>query len=444
MSKGWVHRAGLRTLNPIVATSGIPDEQSDLWILPTATLPRWAATDRLTPLPAELLVRGGSFRWSGLLPLYREQLPRWKDGPVAAPLRGDAPMCFYRKDLFTEDTHRNGFERQTRRKLEPPATWDDFAAIAEYFRDHCEEGKRLSSLPALPARDEELDRLYYTIAASTARKMLDSDEEEGKRASDDDLFAFHFDIETGRPLISAPGFVSALTMLQRLQSCRPEKAEAVPQQSFLDGKAVLCLADARLIGAIQKSPLRDRVGVCRVPGSRAYYSSWTGQMHQMSEDHINRIPYLGTGAFLLAVPRSSRHPEIAFELLEELGGREIGQQIVLDPRWGGGATRLEHLDEHFDSWQLSPADTEQVRTALRETLQSTIRNPLICLRLPREHEFRAALTTRLRSALVAGKARTTEDATAVLRAVADDWENLIRQHPEEHKKDYRRSLGLTR
>jgi multiple sugar transport system substrate-binding protein len=443
MSKGWVHRTGLRPPDVVEAIAGVPDEKADLWILPACSILRWA--DRLTPLPGELLARSGPFRWNGLLPIYREQLLRWHNETVAVPLLGDAPFCFYRKDLFADPRHRAGYEQQTRHKLEAPATWDDYAAIAEYFRDNREPGKRQPSLTGLPSRDEELDRLFYTVAASTARLMLDAEDEEGKHASDDDLFAFHFDLETGTPRIATHGFVVALQVLQRLQACRPTEPAVVSWKAFLDGKAVMCLGDARLIGAFQAAnSLRDKVGVCRVPGSRVCYSGPTGQKQTLREGRINRIPYLGAGAYVLAVPRSSPHPDIAFELLEELGGRERGQQIVLDSRWGGGATRLEHLDERFDSWRLPAEEADRARSLLRDTLQSTVRNPLVCLRLPREQEFRAILTARLRNALVAGKASTDEGTATVLQEVARQWEELIKRQPAEHRRDYRRSLGLTR
>jgi hypothetical protein len=164
----------------------------------------------------------------------------------------------------------------------------------------------------------------------------------------------------------------------------------------------------------------------------------------MSEGRVNRVPYLGAGVYLLAVPRSSRQSAVAFELLAEIGGREMAQQIVLDSRWGGGATRLEHLDQRFDSWRLPPDEADRTRTVLRETIQSSVRNPLVCLRLPREHLFRAVLTARLRSALLVGQASTDEGAASVLQAIARKWETLIESQPADHLRDYRWSLGLTR
>ncbi len=448
VSKGWGHRMGLRSLEAVTVANEIPEEQSDLWILPASQLPRWAAADRLTPLPAELMDRGGNFGWPSLLPIYREQLLRWESNSFAVPLLGDAPLCFYRSDLFADSGHQAAFSAKHGHKLGPPSTWDDFAEVAEYFPAARELGKRLPSLPGLPQRDADLDRLFYTVAASTARRMLEADraDEEGNNTSDDDLFAFHFDLVTGKSRIDGAGFVQALRLLQRLQDSRPPEVEPSPWKRFRDGQAVLCLGDARLLGEFQaaSSPVRDRVGVCRVPGSRVFFSGRTGQRQTLSEGRVNRVPYLGAGAHLLAVPRSSRQPAAALSLLAEIGGRELAQQLVLDSRWGGGPTRVEHSDEYFDGWQLPRDESERTRLALRETVQPSLRNPLHCLRLPREHAFRSALTTALRPALIAGKASTEEGAASVLRGVAREWDKLIEAGAATHLREYRLSLGLTR
>src|SRR5439155_4765396 len=115
---------------------------------------------------------------------------------------------------------------------------------------------------------------------------------------------------------------------------------------------------------------------------------------------VNRVPYLGAGARVLAVPRSAGRAEAAFALAGELGGRSVGQQVVLEPRWGGGAVRQVHLDkEQWDAFGLEPGQARELRASLRETLQPNIRNPPLCLRVPDERAFVAALGWELRKAL---------------------------------------------
>jgi hypothetical protein len=447
LSRGWANRVGLRALIITLydpEKNERPDERADVWVLPAAELPKLVTERRLESLPDELTDPGGQLAWSGLLPQYREHLLKWDGVPYAVPLLGDAPLCFYRKDLLADSGHREAFSRQhPTLLLKPPDTWDDFAVIAEYFSRNWVPGKILPSLPPLPRSDREFDRLFQILAASICRRAVPADSARAADVTDEDLFAFHFDPGTGQPRIAGPGFVLALQFLQRLQHCRSPKSSGEPWTSFRDGQSVFCLGDARLLGEFQApgSKVRNCVGVCLVPGSRGYVSWHSGRLRPVPQG-INRVPYLGGGAFLLAVPRSASAKEAAFELLTKFGGRALANQIVLDPRWGGGPTLLAQLDSHWDAWRLERGEADAVRTSIRQTVQHNLRNPVLCLRVPNEDRFRTALTREVRLALLAGKAETGEEALAVLKRVETGWETVIGQSREEHKRHYRMSLGL--
>ena len=81
-------------------------------------------------------------------------------------------------------------------------------------------------------------------------------------------------------------------------------AEYVLVEAFRDGDAVLCLGDARLLARFQEpeAKVRDVVGICAIPGTKA-----------------NRVPYLGGRGHLLAVPRSAAQGEAAVDLLTRNG-----------------------------------------------------------------------------------------------------------------------------
>jgi len=443
-ARGWSDRYGVNLqLISYDPEKDRPDSRADVWVLEAMSLPHWASRGELRPLPEELTAKDGPLQWTGLLDLYGKRLLVWDRVAYAVPLLGDAPLCFYRKDLFAAPTFVNSFRSRQGRELAAPATWEEFAVIAEYFLEARQDGMKTPSLPPLPRSDRDLDRLFYTVAASFARRAVGADGRSGE-ATREDLFSFHFDAETGRPRIAGMGCVKALQLLQRLQACRPAGSDPQPWRAFRDGRAVLCVGDARLLGAFQErdSPVRDRVGVCLVPGHRGWYDFQTGSLRGAGGVGENRVPYLGEGAFVVTVPRSSTQTEAALALLEELGGRNGSQQIVLEPAWGGGVTRLAQLDEDWGSFRLEAAQATQLRQALRRTLQPPPSNPLVVLRLPRESEFRAKLVGRVRAALEGNQAATEEGASAVLRGVAYDWDRLIDGQMAEHLRAYRLSLGL--
>lgn len=436
-SRGWASRNGATVeVRPGGVDPGAGADGADLRVLPPAELPHWAAQGKLHPLPPDYQSADNPYQWYRLLPLYREKLLVWDRKAYGLPLLGESPLCCYRADLFADDRHKSEFAKQSGKAPGPPATWDDFAALAAYFH----EAGRGPSLPPLPADDDDLGREFFAVAATYARRAIPLDQG-GARGDDtaEEEFAFHYDLKTGKPRIDQPGFVQALRLLQRLQKFRPAEPAASPAQAFRDGKAVLCLTDATHLHEFQASPaVRDKFGVCRLPGSGFYFDYETGAKRVTPDD--NRVPYLGASGWLAVVPQASAHPEAAFALLAELTGPKVSAEIVQEPRWGGGATRDEHFrSARWDAFDLDPERTVALKEALRDTVQYQIRNPVLVLRTPDEAPHRAALAAEVRAAL----ADPNADAAQALARVARRWEELDKARGEQrHLADYRISLGL--
>jgi multiple sugar transport system substrate-binding protein len=440
--RDWASRQGVRleaaTYDPQAGPEAV--EGADVWLIEPASLGRWAAADRLTPLPDEYTRERpadgeGSrpkYDWAGLLPLYRERLLRWGERTYALPVRGEAPLCFYRLDLFADAGHRADFRKSRGRDLAPPATWDEFAEVAEFFSG------RPGTSPSLPplADDDEIDREFHTVAASCAVRAVEVTHmpRDDPRA---ELFSFHCDFATGEPRLTSPGFVRALALLRRLQPCRAPADGKPGPEAFAAGRAVLCLADASWVGRFQQSAAKPRFGICRVPGSRVVFDYATGQEEEPKGG--NYIPYLGAAGYLGVVPRGAGHAEAAFGLLAELSGPEKSRQAVIEPDWGGGAFRRDHLAaaSGWSSFQLDQAQTTSLLTALQQTLMTPgLSNPATRLRLPKEAEYRKALVDELRAAL-AGK----KDEAAALKAAAQRWREL--DPADRRRTEYAQSLGLT-
>ncbi|HEY7426148.1 MAG TPA: ABC transporter substrate-binding protein [Gemmataceae bacterium] len=423
---------------------GMPS--ADIWIIAPADLPRWAAAGQLAAVPDRYAAHNNPYVWSHLLPTYRDQLILWDDTPYGLPLMGESPLCCYRSDLLKSPAHQDALRKLLGRDPDAPATWEQFARLAEYFREHGPDVHPAPSLPPLPRGDDDLDRLFYTVAAGFARRAVPSDEDEprdeaGRARYRNDVFSFHYDRNTGRPRIAAPGFVHALKLLQRLQACRPAEPADRPEEAFGDGQAVLCLADAPWVKTFQATPaLRDKIGIGRVPGGERYFDFETGKASPKPEG--NRVPYLGGAGWLAVVPRTSMRADAAFDLLAELSDPDTSNQVFLSAGGAGGPLRSRQLPVYrrrWDSFDLDETRTSQLKEAIQDTLLHLgMKNPALCLRTPRQAAHRAVLVKEVRAALLQ---RT--DAEKALQRVAEAWEKLDReQGMEAHKADYRRSLGL--
>jgi multiple sugar transport system substrate-binding protein len=420
-----------------------PEKRADIWVIRPAQMPRWASAGQLLPAPATLRSAASGYEWLGLLPLYREQLLVWDRKTFALPLLGEAPLCCYRADLFTKAANKAAYRaflkkrRRPPRDLAPPASWEDFADIAEFFQQHHPSGKPAPSLPPLPADGVALDRLFYTVTAPFARGAVREDEAAGNDT--DALFSFHYNLKDGRPRLATPGFVAALRLLQRWQRCRPAEFSDRPEEAFAAGRAVLCLTDAPALVEFQKSPaVRDTVGICVLPGARQSFRFNGAESPAKQES--NRMPYLGGAGLLGVVPRSARHAEAAWDLLASLSGPVVSKQTALEPRWGGGPIRLEHLNrERWDAFDLDRSRTAALKEALNRTLgQHGLKNPVLCLRTPDQAAHQAALVAQLRRAL-AGKV----DPKDALQRVVQRWEEIdAKKGKAKVLAEYRLSLGL--
>jgi hypothetical protein len=201
------------------------------------------------------------------------------------------------------------------------------------------------------------------------------------------------------------------------------------------------LTDAPWLKTFQKTPtLRDKVGVCRMPGGDHYFDFQSGQERKPPFGSVNWLPYLGSAGWLAVVSRSSRNSEAAFDLLAELAGTKTSMQIFLGAVNQGGPTRTRQLYSHrWDSFDLDDKRATQLRESLEETLlHRRLRNPVLCLRTPRQAAHRAVLVRGLREALLKGA-----DAKKTLQDVAQAWRKLDEEQGlDQHRADYRLSLGL--
>ncbi len=253
------------------------------------------------------------------------------------------------------------------------------------------------------------------------------------------MFSFHYDLKTGQPRLAEPGFVHALKLLQRLEKCRPAEPADHPEEAFRDGRAALCLADAPGLKVFQKTPaLRDKVGLCRVPGGDRYFDFEKGVPHATPEG--NPVPYLGGAGWLAVVPCAGEHPAAAFDMLAELSGPKTSNQIFLGEVGAGGPVRIDQIDrQRWDAFDLDETQALKLPAVLRDSLlHRSLKNPVLCLRIPDQESHRAILVKEVRAALLKGT-----DAEKALRNVAEAWSKLDRERGlEAHQADYRRSLGL--
>jgi ABC-type glycerol-3-phosphate transport system substrate-binding protein len=411
LGQAWANDAGAKL--EIVAPAG-DWPAGDVFLLPAADMPRWAAAGKATPLPKPEAI-------DAFMPLYRTRLLSWAGTAYALPVLGDAPIYVYRRDLDADAAARQAYQEKYHHPLAPPETWGEFADQADFFAAR----RARPSLPPLPADDAGLCAVYESVAAPFVVRAVNAvADRSGARSAE--AFSFQYHVDSGQPRLSEPGFVEALALLKRMQPHRATTATAAEaMKSDQVALAAIRLADLAAAGPDEAR----RWGVFRPPGNRSAGAARPA----------NVVPFLGAGAVVGIVPAGSANADAAFDLLTFLSGPTASTEVVHSPAYGGGPFRDMHVDPQHElgwlSYGLDDKQTALLRTILREVADPRVDNPAIVLRIPERSSHVAALATAIRAALAGS------DPAAALQTAADQWRKLDGD-PAKARTNYRLSVGL--
>jgi multiple sugar transport system substrate-binding protein len=335
--------------------------------------------------------------------------------------------------LLRAPEHQLAFKEKYGRELGPPATWDEFVEVAEFFDGRAGAAQR--GLVPLPGEAGALAREFFSMAAPHVVRTVG--EGAKKQPAAEETLTFQFNFASGVPNINAPGFVRALRLMQKLQKFRTAGVTGEPAAAFRDGAAVLCLAGPAWLArcSAADSPVRDKFDVLRLPGSR-----WSprGERDDAPAPDINHASYID-GGWLGVVPAASQHADASFELLAELSNPAISREIVGDPLWGGGPTRRSHFSraEDWYAFGLGKEATAALRETVRRALDPLPINPPLRLRVPDQRELQAILVEEIRPVLEGGG-----EPQQALDVAAQRWRARDDRRPAGARgEEYRRSLG---
>ena len=393
-ARAWANRTGAAVeILPAPMTTG---DAADLAVIPFADLGTWAERGDLAPAPASLRAGDNAYQWLSVLPAYRNLLTAWGGQVLGLPLAGDGHVLVYRADRFADKATAERFAKELNRNPTPPATWDEFAAVALFFNRL--DGK--PCLPALPDDGAKLTAAFLRVAASYDRQALN--ESALARMSADANFAasvlsFEFNLETGEPRVAGPGFEAAAGLLAGLKACRGTVADPV---EALKAGAVMAVLSLEEVARLPKdgATVQGKFGVAAIPGTRSAIDPATGQPRPPGDATTNYVPFV-SGGRLGVVRKSSANAGAAFELLAELSGPDGSQQILSATTLGAGPFRSTHLDrDRVLPWLGYGFDADRSKAfqeALRSFVGVQVGNPAVCQRGPDHAAVTAALAGEL-------------------------------------------------
>jgi ABC-type glycerol-3-phosphate transport system substrate-binding protein len=403
-----------------------PGDDTDIAILPARELGFWADRGDLARVPAGLRTMDHFFQWTGVLPVFREQLIEWGGQALAIPLTGDGAVLIYRSDRLADPKFVEAFRARHERRPAPPASWEEFAELAAALTATL--GK-----PALPpVGEDEAAELFFRVAACYDRSA--STDPNAQR----NALQFQFDLTTGDPRLGSASFVAAAQWFEQLAAAKCIAAASTttgPAAALASGEASLAVVSLQELGRLprENGPVPPRFAIAPLPGTRRFALP-DGRLVAVATP--NYIPYLAAGRIGVVRSRCT-HADAAFDLLADLGGPTRSQESMAAPGLGAGPFRVSHLErDRLQIWYGYGFDAERskhLQDALRQFVRPEVRTPALGLRGP-DQEALAKSAGEVLVRLANGKASANDTIDQLIAA----WKKIDAPVSKEDRLRWRR------
>jgi ABC-type glycerol-3-phosphate transport system substrate-binding protein len=395
---------------------------ADVLVFPTPMLGELAEGELIQPLTDRLSqsdkaeIQRSSLNPQDWFANVRQGEASWGRKLYAAPLGCPRLVLFYRRDLFEK------------LKLEPPATWDAYAAAVKALSDRDSLGD------LAPAAGHPWHATLEPLGGDWAGITLLARAAASVQAEGQMYTLFNGDDVAAR--IAAEPYVRALDQLAEANSAggnpSPALTPAEVWQAMLRGECGMALTWPAAAGRSVKEPAAP-LACAELPGSGDAFSFKAGSWSKREGD--GRAVLLASEGRLAAVTREARRSKEAFELVAWLSGSEATVAI-------SAASEHTTFFAHSQSGQaaawtgpLTAPVLQQYVEVVEKCGQRAAALPV--LRLPGSDVYRTALADAVRERL-AGKLSSAD----ALATAAKAWDaETARRGVSQQKRAYQRSLG---
>ncbi len=350
-----------------------------------------------------------------VLPLYRDRILSWQGKQYALPYDGDKHMLAFLGDLFANQENRAKFKAKYGFDLPSDGrmTWQEHRQIAEFFTGSDWNGNSKPDEAGIAHMTKRKDTAWWGFNSRAAAYV--------KHPEDPGV---HFDVETFEPRINNPGFVRVLTeWKEELEKFGLAGATDMKWsesgEAFRGGRVAMSVG---WWGVAESDPSRsvihETVRYAILPGSTEVYNAQAGRWDTVAD--ANFAPFIAFGGWVLAVPKNSKNPELAFEFASHIAGPEMSLHMVTNPT-GAQPFRYSHLSG-LTPWtegnvKMDKAVAESYLAAEKATMEH--QNLMVDLRIPGFTQYRDTAELAIAQAL-AGEL-SPQDA---LNACADSWKEI--------------------
>jgi multiple sugar transport system substrate-binding protein len=375
-----------------------------------------------------------TLKWDDIAPFFRDFSATYKGRTYTIPLDGDFQMVYYRSDLLKKDG------------LKPPATWDDYLAIAKRYNGKDLNGDGKADYGSCIAKKRAAQS--YWMSWSVAGSYLQA---EGTSQG-----AF-FDAGTMKPLVNNQAFAAALDVYKQTTQYAPKDELNLDvgdtRGLFTSGRCALS-ADWGDIGTLAIDPktstVQDKVGAVIMPGSKKVLDRASGQLVDCDAtrcphaiDGVNHAPYAAYGGWSGAINAAadSKVKDAAYDFLAYMSAPQQSNEDVTLGKTGFNPYRTSQFTD-TQLWVkagMSKEAAENYLGAIRDSLQSP--NMILDLRIPKSAQYQGVVLDQALAQFLAGEISRDQ----AMQQIEQGWDKITKDEGlDQQKQAYAGSLNIQR
>ena len=373
-------------------------------------------------------------KWDDIGPFFRDFSATYQGKVYTIPLDGDFHMVYYRTDILQKDG------------LKPPATWDDYLAIAkaEQGKDLNGDGQPDYGSCISMKRNAQAYWFIYSIGGAFIQTQGT-----GQGA--------FFNTDNMQPLVNNDAFAAALDIYKQMLKYAPPNQINLDvgdtRGLFTSGRCALSL-DWGDIGPLAVDPatskVQDKVGAIILPGSKQVLDRSSGKLVACDAttcpnavDGINHAPYAAYGGWSGAI-NAKIDPKIqdaAYAFLAYMSAPEQSNTDVTIGKTGFNPYRTSQFSD-TSLWVksgMSETAAKNYLGAIQASLQSP--NMILDMRIPKTQQYQQVVLDQAVAQFLAGEI----DRDAAMKQITDGWNAITDQEGRDTQlAAYKASLGVQR
>ena len=363
---------------------------------------------------------------------FREFSMKFGGKTYTITLDGDFQMAYYRSDLLKKAG------------MDPPATWDDYIAIAKKFHGQDLNGDGKPDYGSCISKKRNA-QAFWMITSVSAGFIQAKGTSEGT----------FFDLDTMKPLVNNDAFSAALDVyIETTKYGPPDEINLDVGDTrglFTSGRCALTV-DWGDIGTLAIDPktskVQDKVGAVILPGSRKVLDRATGEFVPCDSSRcphaingINHAPFAAFGGWSggINAAAKSKVKDAAYDFFSYMSQPAQANVDVTIGITGFNPYRISQF-ENLDVWikaGMSRQAAEDYLGAIKASLNSP--NMVLDLRIPQNQRYQQIVLDTAIARMLAGEITKAQ----AMKQIENGWEEITEElGRKEQLNAYRATLGL--